>query len=551
MTHRVESTLRFDSMSFYINIDFFNKAWYNTLVNSELKGDAFMIKALIVGVCDCGIPSKYIPLCYNDIHAMKQALISGLSANEENITVLGENKRVNKESFLFELENIKNATTASDTFIFYFSGHGSYEDNENYIIFSNGEYSIRELVNYIDSILCENKIIMIDSCHSGNADIKLASPININETVDEFVSHGCAIMASCRFYERSDFDNDRQLSRYTRMLYDALTARSLIKQGRKSLEDIKEYVDRLNHIDNKSNNSKQHCTFRSSIVGTIYFNVEEYTPYIKNKIYKETDQYIIYSVEPMGGNVKRITLKIILKFPCEKNDIAALAKEINKEAVHYDVFASLNSEKRWKGKPNNIIFAYYGYDEEDVINGTYAFRSTWVDKDQDKGNWYRETVRSSIIDDIWVEELQSYFSIKKFINDNTSDDTSLIETYRTCIYKMIIDAEKYLSYYSDHVNGTISEVEFINRVKDLATEIRKLFLEQTDFSIASIKLHDWAQAFSALANAIDEFVVIYGGQANRNSDDRKILMNIAKKNYNECLEKVKELDTELSTRLES
>lgn len=253
----------------------------------------------------------------------------------------------------------------------------------------------------------------------------------------------------------------------------------------------------------------------------------------------------------MGGNVKRITLKIILKFPCEKNDIAALAKEINKEAVHYDVFASLNSEKRWKGKPNNIIFAYYGYDEEDVINGTYAFRSTWVDKDQDKGNWYRETVRSSIIDDIWVEELQSYFSIKKFINDNTSDDTSLIETYRTCIYKMIIDAEKYLSYYSDHVNGTISEVEFINRVKDLATEIRKLFLEQTDFSIASIKLHDWAQAFSALANAIDEFVVIYGGQANRNSDDRKILMNIAKKNYNECLEKVKELDTELSTRLES
>lgn len=116
MTHRVESTLRFDSMSFYINIDFFNKAWYNTLVNSELKGDAFMIKALIVGVCDCGIPSKYIPLCYNDIHAMKQALISGLSANEENITVLGENKRVNKESFLFELENIKNATTASDVY---------------------------------------------------------------------------------------------------------------------------------------------------------------------------------------------------------------------------------------------------------------------------------------------------------------------------------------------------------------------------------------------------------------------------------------------------
>lgn len=512
-----------------------------------------MIKSFVVGVSEYDNPQYNIPLCYNDIQAIKEAMVLGLTAKPENIYSIGENKIVKLEDFKSLFCKVLKKIEESDTFIFYFSGHGSNEKNENYIIFSNAKVSVKELISVIDSIPCKNKIVILDCCHSGNAGISLSSPIDIYETADQFVGHGCAIMASCSFYENSGFDNNRQLSRYTRIIYDAFTARSLIKQGRKSLEDIKEYVDRLAYIDNKKleDKYKQHCTFRSSIVGTIYFNVETYTPYITKKIYKETDQYIIYSVKPMGGNIKRIGIKIILRFPCEKRDIAEIANEINKEAIYYDVFSSPNSEKKWKGKTNNIIFASYGYDEEDVINGTYAFRSTWVDKDQDKGYWYRENVRSSIIDDILVEELQGYFFIKKFINDNTSDDTSLIETYRTCIYKMIIDAEKYLSYYSDHVNGTISEVEFINRVKDLATEIRKLFLEQTDFSIASIKLHDWAQAFSALANAIDEFVVIYGGQANRNSDDRKILMNIAKKNYNECLEKVKELDTELSTRLES
>ncbi len=512
-----------------------------------------MIKSFVVGVSEYDNPRYNIPLCYNDIQAIKEAMELGLSVKQENIYSIGEKRTVKLEEFKTWFCKALKEIEESDTFIFYFSGHGSNEKNENYIIFSNAKVSVKELISVIDSIPCKNKIVILDCCHSGNEGVLLSSPIDINDTVDQFVNHGCAIMASCRFNEKSGFDYEKNLSLYTRILYDALTARSLIKQGKKSLEDIKEYVDRLAYIANKSleEKYKQHCSFRSSIVGTIYFDVEEYTPYASNKIHKETDQYVIYTVEPMGGNVKRIAIKIILRFPCEKRDIAEIANEINKEAIYYDVFSSPNSEKKWKGKTNNIIFAYYGYDEEDVINGTYAFRSTWVDKDQDKGHWYRENARSSIIDDILVEELQGYFFIKKFINENTSDDTSLIETYRTCIYKMIIDAEKYLSYYSAYANGTISEVEFINQVKSLKIEIRKLFLEQTDFSIASIKLHDWAEAYSALANAIDEFVVVYDDKADRDSNDRKLSMSIAKKNYNECLEKVKELDIELSKKLDS
>ena len=96
------------------------------------------------------------------------------------------------------------------------------------------------------------------------------------------------------------------MSRYTCILYDALTNPYLIRNGKKSLEEIKQYVDRLADISNKSIMNKQHNAFRSSIVGTISFEVEEYKPYTTQKIYKETERYIIYSVKPVHANVKRI-----------------------------------------------------------------------------------------------------------------------------------------------------------------------------------------------------------------------------------------------------
>ena len=138
--------------------------------------------------------------------------------------------------------------------------------------------------------------------HAGNKEIGLNCQIDINETADQFVGHGCAILASCDIDETSGFDFNRDMSRYTCILYDALSNPFLIRQGKKSLEDIKQHIDRQADIINKSLKDKQHNAFRSSIVGTVYFDVEEYKPYKSAKIYKETNRYIIYSVEPVQND---------------------------------------------------------------------------------------------------------------------------------------------------------------------------------------------------------------------------------------------------------
>lgn len=510
-----------------------------------------MVKALIVGVSEYYLSCNDLPLCLKDIHVMKEALVLGLAVKEENIIFLGENKTVSTENFIDTLDKITKSIDNSDTFIFYFSGHGAKRNNENYLVFSNDSVSMNALISFIDKLPCKNKIVMLDSCCSGNKDVSLDSPIDINETAEQFIGHGCAILASCDFDESSGFDIKRDMSLYTRILYDALTSPFLIRQGKKSLEDIKQYVDRLANIANKSLKDKQHNAFRSSIVGTIFFEIEEYAPYKSERIYKETERYIIYSVEPTHANVKRVSLKVILKFPCSVDDIANIAEEINQEALYYEVFNNKISENRWSGYPNNIIFAYYGYDETDMINSSYAFRSTWIDKDQNKERWYRVSDNSSIINDIWIEEINGYSFMKKFISDNTSDDETLIDKTRTCMYKMIIAAEQFLSIYREYINRTTTEVDFINQTKNLSSEIRNLYFEQSDLHIPSKNLHNWSTAYSSLAAAIDDFVIAYDPNTKRDSNNRRQLMDITIKRYNECLERVKELDAELANKIDN
>lgn len=510
-----------------------------------------MIKAIIVGVSKYQDSSKNIPKCLNDIYAMQKALIVGLNTKPDNIILCGKNGTVNVSDLCNAFTRMISQIDSSDTFIFFFSGHGSKPKDTNYLVFSDGLISVKEIIDFIDMIHCKNKIVMIDSCRSGSKDIGFEATIDINKTADEFVGHGCAVMAACDLDESSGFVPNGDLSLYTSILYDAITSRSLIRKGKKSLEDIKTYVDRLVNIANKTAIQKQHNAFRANIVGTVFFDVESYVPYQSNKIYKETDKYIIYSVKPMHTNVKRISLEVILRFPCSREELSTIANEIKNEALYYEVYETHNSKLRFCGLPNNIIFIYYGYDESDIVNHNYAYRSVWVDENQDKNHWYPIDKRSTVIDDIWISTINLYNFNKKYIIDNTADNDKLIDQTRNCMYKMIFYAEKFIAEYREYVNRTIAEKDLITNVSEITKEIKKLFLEQSNFPIASNELHEWQAAYSNLASVICDFAICYGSHSlkNRDSKNRMQLVELTIKKYNESLEKVKAIDADLAAKL--
>lgn len=182
-------------------------------------------KALLVGVCEyLAVKCPSLPMCKNDLYAMRRALVKGLNINPSNIHLCGETGIVTKDNFIASIYTVLKDISEEDTFIFYFTGHGG----KNCLVLSDDLIELQELLNKIEQIQIKNKIAIIDSCHSGGFSLENIPVLNIDETVEHFAGRGFAVMASCGAEQYSGFNKDKEISLYTSFVCDALTARFLI-----------------------------------------------------------------------------------------------------------------------------------------------------------------------------------------------------------------------------------------------------------------------------------------------------------------------------------
>lgn len=106
-------------------------------------------KALLVGVCDyLTFKCPSLPLCKNDLYAMRKALIHGLNVNPDNIILCGETGVVTKTELVTSIFNALKDTAEDDTFIFYFSGHGG----KNCLVLSDALIELQDLINTIEQV---------------------------------------------------------------------------------------------------------------------------------------------------------------------------------------------------------------------------------------------------------------------------------------------------------------------------------------------------------------------------------------------------------------
>ena len=188
------------------------------------------IRALLVGVCEyVKIKCPSLPLCKNDLFAMRTALAHGLNVSSDNIFLCGEIGIVTKDGLIESIRTVLKDATEDDTFVFYFSGHGG----KNCLVLSDCLIDLQDLIYTIEQIQTKNKIVILDSCHSGGFVLDSVPTMDINETVEHFAGRGFAILASCGAEQSSGFNEDRQMSLYTSFVCDALTSRFLIRKGKK------------------------------------------------------------------------------------------------------------------------------------------------------------------------------------------------------------------------------------------------------------------------------------------------------------------------------
>lgn len=498
------------------------------------------IKAILVGVSEYPtLKAPPLPWCKNDIIQMKHALVHGLKAEEADILVCGNDGIVTQSNLVSSITTFIKTASKDDILFFYFSGHGS----KNGFALSDGLIDLQSLIDLIDKIQISCKIVILDSCHSGTAQLGTIPQMDAAESIELFAGHGYAVMASCGADQISGFDKDRQMSLYTRFVCDALTAPYLVQKGRKSLESINQAVFRFAEIHNcqATDNRKQSPIYRSSICGTIFFDVAEYNPYKAKEIYEETDDYIIYSVKPAKNyQAKQLKVDVLLRFESTFAHVAEYSQEICQKVLYADVYADASCEKRYAGQPSNIITCHFGYDETDMVSGSYVCHTVWVDDTQNKDVWYRSSKNTEWINNVFVYKNSSYNALK-LLHKNSMTEDDLIRSTKEYTANIINASEKVIKQFREYLNGVITEQQLIDGLPTLNTEIRKWFIKQSDLPIPPGRLGKWAKANEALACAAVDFSLYYDKQnvSKWSCDNRKQLMLSAVHKYECALEELK------------
>ncbi len=505
-------------------------------------------QALIIGVSHYTLPgTPELPFCKNDIFTVRDAFTSGLNVDPSNIMLCGTSGTVSSSDIINSLKHLSVVSEADDSLLLYFSGHGTTINSEHYLVLSDSLLKTHDLIHYLEVNRAKNKVLFLDCCMAGNFSIGSSAVFDIQETADEFAGKGYAVLASCNATQFSYGHPDKPVSLFTSFLCQALMHPFIIREGKKSLNDIHKLLLMLLEIWNKKNPAQiQTPVFRAKLGGTVYFKIHDYHSYPIKAYFSDHERYTIYSVKPSHSSIaKRYSIQAILKHPMSLSEIANINNEIVEEVKMLDIFSNLNEEKRWKSKPANLIFCYFGLDESDILNTNYLCHTTWADDSQDKKWWYRKNNNSEVINNIHFDISTYYQSAKAFIIVHTGEKETLISETCTIISAMITYAEQVISMFNEYLNCEITEEVFKYRISSVCAELNRLYFAETDLPIPPDELKTWSQACTNLASGIHDFTLYYGENcfASRTSENRKACMEFSIKQYYRNLEAFKAIDS--------
>jgi len=508
------------------------------------------LKAIIIGVSEyTTIHANNLPFCKNDIYAVKQAFNQGLKVDPSDIVLCGSTGIVTAAEIIAALHQLSNIAEKDDSILLYFSGHGTTVGDSHYLVLSDKLIKTQELIEYLDNINAKSKVLFLDCCLAGNFTVDETAVFDINETADEFAGKGYAVIASCNAQQYSYGHPEKPLSLFTYFLCQALTHKFIVREGKKSLYDIHKLLFLLLEGWNKNNPSKtQTPTYRANIGGTIYFDVQDYRPYVVEKFFYDCESYTIYSVKPLHSSIaKRYSIQVILKQPMSFSEIAAINHEIVQTVKHLDIYQSKKQEEKWRGKDANLVFCYFGLDETDMINTNYLCHTTWADETQDKNWWYRLYRNCEVIEDIHFNIHSYYQSLKSFMEEHTATKENLIAETRDIITRMVTLTEQLIALYNEFLNGTKSEDDFKKDMTRIAPELTKLYFSETNLDIPPDDLKEWCQLCSNLAGSIHDLTLYYGQNqfSERTPENRKACMDMSIKQYYKDLEKLRIIDAEI------
>ena len=365
------------------------------------------IYALITSVGDYHeVNSINLPSYKADSLLICDALTEGLHMEKEHIRIPGNEGYLSANSLALCFKDFSGLLQEEDTFIFYFSGHGIAGN----VVLSDGRISLGSLIEYIDRLPAKTKIIFLDCCHAGNFTNLASRQTEFRDSIDSIAGHGTAVLASSRADQISRSDPTGKCSLFTTFLAASLQSKHLIRKGMLSLNDVKDQTRLLMERWSETHPEQdQSPVFRSNIPGDLRFRVAAYHPYEFQQISYESRDYILCSLKPLSSQLeKRLAAFILLKEKDDHKTMARITREVVRNIRHAEIYQNQEIENRFKGKPAQVIWCYFGKDESDIIRGVHYAYTIWAENLTLKKKYYRNTSNSVIIKDICIVENNSY-----------------------------------------------------------------------------------------------------------------------------------------------
>ena len=444
-----------------------------------------------------------LPAVAKDLILIKSTLIEGLKFDEDDIRVLGERGTVTVKSFARALSEFEELIGSEDAFILYFSGHGTPEG----MCFSDGTINLQSIVDFVERLGAASKLVILDCCYGGDIQLSRKGNLSFEEVVSTFAGRGIAVMASSAENEKSWLSESKDASIYTTILTAAFSSRRIINKGFISLGDVADEVRYLMELRNKLYKDRvQHPFYRENYIGDIRFKVEEYRPYVTQKITAETQEYYLHSVKPLStGHLKRLAAFVILK-GTDDTILPRITKEIASQFRNSDVYASEFSEQRFKGKSADAIWCYFGHDEEDILRSNHFAYTIWAADEKLRKVYYRGNRNAEVFDGIYVFWNDSYGIVKELQKTDMPEE-KIIREYQILSALLTSKAEMFIKAFEEMQNQRVCIGEMKMNFKEWAVEVKRLFYRLSEADSVPADRIKWSEAVLEMAGWVADIAL--------------------------------------------
>lgn len=500
------------------------------------------IYALLVSVGDYTKQNLInLPTYKMDAAMIGTALACGLKVPEEQIRILSKEPFITIKSFAKAISEFAKKLKDNDTFILYFSGHGTSDG----ILFSDGVLSLQGMIDFIDTLPAANKIFIIDACFSGGFSTNGAKEMTANMDFSEFVGKGIAVMAACAANETAKLGANGNHSLYTGIVCTAMLSKDIVKRGYISLNDLNEEIRILMESWTKKNQTiDQHIIYRTSMGGTIYFQVEDYHPYKPKSICYDKKDYKVCKVKPLSSSkYKRLAAFVMLKKDADIKEVAKYTKEIAKIIKEESVYSSKNEELRFGKTDARAVWCYFGKDYSDMIRHVFVCHSIWAADKEMKQLYFKENERAVIKKGIYIWKNTDYELIRK-IQSAEMTEQEYIKNAKELISEIVSLGEQFCTDLEEVCNKTISLQNVSDTYGEWVKKVTEKYLIVTDCDIPPIQLQKWSDKILDLAGWVLDMAVLLRGKNNsKEMTEREMwLLKNSVGRYYDCMEELKKIE---------